>query len=57
MVGVKISYEIAGEKGIEKCFTWEALLVLLGELKACEDVTGLKAKMEFDLYENPLLST
>ena len=50
-MGVKINYEIMGVKGIEECFTLEDMELILIEIKACEKLTGEKAKIEFELCE------
>jgi hypothetical protein len=51
MAGVKISYDIKGEKGSQECFTLEAVELLLKEIKTCEELTGKKAKMKLELCE------
>ncbi len=49
MTGIKISYLIAGEKGIQECFTFKDIELLLTEIKACEEITGKKAKLQLEL--------
>lgn len=52
MTGVKISYDLKGERGSQDCFTLEAVELLLKEIKTCEEITGKKAKMKFELCES-----
>lgn len=52
MFGIKISYKLKGEKGSQECFTYEAIELLLKEIKTCEEITGKKAKLKFDICQS-----